>query len=117
MNNQLDQISVLGPADELPAEGFQGAENSTPLDFYSAALADDGIGFEVSNEGVTSHRVFPKGVVFQQFDVGLDQVTNDPALNPCETAISVDFDALFEGTGALIIYPTPLNPEIMFDVF
>ncbi len=99
MNAQLDHINVLSPVDELPAEGFEGNAKASPLNFYTSSMGDSGIGFEVSARGVTPHRVFPDGVVFQQIDVGLDQVTNDPAFNPGEDAVKIDFDVLFSGNG------------------
>ncbi len=99
MKAQLDPITVLGPVNELPAEGFKTNRELNPLEFYSSTLAQAGIGFDVSDEGVIQDRVFPDGVVFQEFDVGLDQVTNDPAFEPGEKAVTVDFDGLFRENG------------------
>ncbi|NNE90128.1 MAG: L,D-transpeptidase, partial [Verrucomicrobiales bacterium] len=68
----------------------------TPLDFYISTLSDSEIGFEISDRGVAPNRTIPGGEVFQQFDVGLDEVTDDPALQPGDQAVEIDFNHLFD---------------------
>ncbi len=89
MMNGKDRFRVLGPVDQLPAEGYSPAENSAEkdlLDFYVEALSESEIGFDITERGIDAARPAALGADFQRFDLSRGGDGRVPQFEPGEEA-------------------------------
>ena len=100
MMNEKDQFRVLGPVDQLPAEGYSPAEDSAEkdlLDFYVEALSESEIGFDITERGIDAARPAALGADFQRFDLSRDGGGRVPQFEPREEAFHLDFNTVISG--------------------
>lgn len=98
--NEKNRIRVLGPVDQLPAEGYNPRADFIDcelLDFYVSALSRSEIGFVVSERGIDPARPAALGGDFQVFDLTRDGDGGPPRFEPGDEAFHLDFTAVISG--------------------